>query len=146
LLEAKDRATAVVLIGAGAPLEARDKDGYSALWNACARSDVELATLLLDRGASVAGEHGHGRPLAFVLSVPPSLAVAELLGARGTDLTALDRDGRSVADACREMQEVVGDSKVRGVGRDVERMRASLREVGSDLATMLEWLAARGVS
>ncbi|MEW6365879.1 MAG: ankyrin repeat domain-containing protein [Acidobacteriota bacterium] len=83
------------LVDKGAKLDARTPDGGTALLVA-ARSGapVELATLMLDRGANAAATDREGRtPLFFVYDVNKELA--RVLVTRGANVNARDQAGRT---------------------------------------------------
>lgn len=93
-----DPAMIAHVVELGAPLDATDQLGRTALHIAASEGALECATELLDRGADPSIADGHGiTPLMEAVDAD-SEDVARLLVMRGADKRAKDADGRSAHD------------------------------------------------
>src|SRR5262249_15411433 len=84
-----------LLLDAGAPVNAKDAQGYTALHTAAFRGRAEIAKLLIDRGADVNGTASDGFTPLHQAAWRGNCAVARLLLAAGADVNARDDKGRT---------------------------------------------------
>jgi ankyrin repeat protein len=97
-----DVGAAEVLLQAGAEIDTRDPDGWTALIHACSRGHAPLAKFLISNKADIECQVACGwRPLMFAAANGHAEACALLL-AGGADKEARDEDGRTaLIMACR---------------------------------------------
>jgi hypothetical protein len=91
---------AVALLEAGASVNARTSDGWTALHFATCAA-VAAASLLIEHGADVNARTADGQTALHFAADHENVAVAQLLVAFGADKTATDRSGRTPLDIVR---------------------------------------------
>ena len=81
-----------LLIKEGINVNAKDKNGYTALLTASEQADFEMARLLIDNGADVnAGDKDGYTPLMYV-AYSGNIDIAKMLIKNGADVNARDKD------------------------------------------------------
>jgi len=93
------------LVRAGASLEARDRDGFTAIDQAVGEGRFEIVAFLLKAGANVNGRTTNGTPLHTACAWRRT-RIARLLLEHGADPGLLDRDGRRPVDFIRRTKNV----------------------------------------
>jgi ankyrin repeat protein len=90
-----DRARVGALLQQGAPVDAQDKDGKTALWEAARHDQGEIVGMLVEHGAQVDRANKDGdTPLLQAIDKSNGRVVAQLLAARA-DPNRPNRDGNS---------------------------------------------------
>lgn len=87
----RDLTAAEILLSRGADIEAISGDGRTPLHLAAQAGSIEIAQLLIDRGADITRNLGGGTPLHFAAR-QSSTNIAELLIGHGADINARDND------------------------------------------------------
>jgi ankyrin repeat protein len=78
---------------AGMNINAKDKDGSTALMIAAEKGDLPIAQLLIEHGADVNANNADGYTALMYVAYKGNLAVAELLIKSRADINAQDKDG-----------------------------------------------------
>ena len=85
----------VAMLRKGARVEARDKDGWSALMLASVGGHMQVVEILLANGADANGSNGTRLSALMLAAASGFLHVVEALGDRGASVEAKDEDGLS---------------------------------------------------
>lgn len=87
----------MVLVRAGASVDKRDNEGFTALDQAVGEGDVKIVDFLVKAGANVNRPSPNGTPLHTACAYG-HLGVVRLLMAHGANAQALDDEGKTPAD------------------------------------------------
>ena len=82
-----------MFIRAGINVNAKDRDGSTALMIAAERGDSEMARLLIENGADPNASDISGYTALMFVSYSGNLEIAKLLVKNGADVNARDKDG-----------------------------------------------------
>lgn len=85
-----------ILLDRGEPAAGESEDGRSALWFAAGSNDVEVLTLLLERGASPNARKNFPPPFHVLLWQNPRLQFVKLMLEHGADCKIIDQWGFNV--------------------------------------------------
>jgi ankyrin repeat protein len=88
-----DRETVAMSIKEGFNVNAKDKDGYTALLIAAERGDLEMAHLLVEKGADVNAKDKDGYTALMYVAYAGDLEIAKILIKNSADVNARDKDG-----------------------------------------------------
>ena len=99
--DAKRAEMVPILLDHGAPLEARDKDGWTALMWASWSGLPKTTAQLLERGASVAPAGKRGYTALMLAAERGNPEVVSLLLQNGADPAAKNKDSRSALDLAK---------------------------------------------
>jgi len=92
-VRAGNREHAELFIKAGMDINARDKDGSTALMVASEKGDIEMVQLLIQNGADVNAKNIDSYTALMYVAYKGNLEIAELLLKNKVDLSAKDKDG-----------------------------------------------------
>jgi len=92
-VRAGNREHAELFIKAGMDINARDKDGSTALMVTSEKGDSEMAQLLIQNGADVNAKNIDGYTPLMYVAYKGNLEIAELLIKNKADVSAKDKDG-----------------------------------------------------
>ena len=92
-IRASNREHVDLFVKAGMDINARDKDGTTALMIASEKGDIEMARLLIQGGADVNANNIDGYTALMYASYKGNLQIAELLIKNKADVNARDKDG-----------------------------------------------------
>jgi len=88
-----DRETVAISIKEGFNVNAKDKDGYTALLIAAEKGDLEMAQLLVEKGADVNAKDKDGYTALMYVAYAGNLEIAKILIKNGADVNVRDKDG-----------------------------------------------------
>jgi ankyrin repeat protein len=88
-----DRETVAMSIKEGFNVNAKDKDGYTALLIAAEKGDPEMTRLLLEKGAEVNARDKDGYTALMYVAYAGNLEMAKILIKNGADVNLRDKDG-----------------------------------------------------
>jgi ankyrin repeat protein len=88
-----DRETVAMSIKEGFNVNAKDKDGYTALLIAAEKGDLEMAHLLVEKGADVNAKDKDGYTALMYVAYAGNLEIAKILIKNGADVHVRDKDG-----------------------------------------------------
>ena len=92
-VRAGNREHAELFIKAGMDINARDKDGSTALMVASEKGDIEMAQFLIQNGADVNAKNIDSYTALMYVAYKGNLEIAELLIKHKADVNARDKDG-----------------------------------------------------
>lgn len=92
-LKSGDKETVAMAIKEGFNVNARDRDGYTALLIAAEKGDPEMADLLIEKGADVNAKDKDGYTALMYVAYSGNLEIAKVLIKNGADVKAKDKDG-----------------------------------------------------
>ena len=88
-----NRENVELFLGAGIDIDARDRDGRTALMIASERGKLKIAELLIRKGADVNGKDIGGYTALMYVAYEGDLEIAKLLIRNKADVRARDKDG-----------------------------------------------------
>lgn len=88
-----DKETVAMAIKEGFNVNAKDKDGYTALLIAAEKGDLEMAKLLVEKGADVNAKDKDGYTALMYVAYAGNLEIAKILIKNGADVNVKDKDG-----------------------------------------------------
>lgn len=88
-----DKETVAMAIKEGFNVNAKDKDGYTALLIAAEKGDLEMAYLLVEKGADVNAKDKDGYTALIYVAYSGNLEIAKILIKNGADVNVRDKDG-----------------------------------------------------
>jgi ankyrin repeat protein len=98
-----------LLLGAGADIDRQDSNGWTALSNAAIRGNLQVVDALLEAGPEIQGEGG--RIAMTIAAEHGNCKMVQELLARGADVNAPDKQGRTILDAVINQLEIAGVRK-----------------------------------
>jgi len=102
-------------ISSGANVNAKDKNGWTALMQAAYNNSLEVAKLLIKKGADVNARDIQGNTILIVALENNSLEIAKLLIEKGTDINAKNNGGESALTLTTENLVKIGKPVVKSV-------------------------------
>jgi ankyrin repeat protein len=88
-----NRETVAMSIKEGFNVNAKDKDGYTALLIAAEKGDLEMADLLVEKGADVNAKDKDGYTALMYVAYAGNLEIAKILIKNDADVNVRDKDG-----------------------------------------------------
>lgn len=88
-----DKETVAMAIKEGFNVNAKDKDGYTALLITAEKGDIEIAKLLVEKGADVNAKDKDGYTALMYVAYAGNLEIAKMLIKNGADVHVRDKDG-----------------------------------------------------
>jgi len=107
------------LLDLGAPVDARDLDGWTALMIASGRGHTEVVGQLLDKGADVNANNEDGRTALIDASSKGRTEVVRQLLDKGADVNAQDKDGQTALMCASENGHTGVEEQLLGEGADL---------------------------
>ncbi len=138
------------LLEKGADVNARDKDGYTALMRACANGHTDTARLLIEKGADVKAKSEDGKTALMAACANGHTDTAQLLIEKGADVKAKSEYGDTAlmwacvnghADVAQLLIEKGADVKARNKGGYTALMLACKKGY-ADVEQLLEEVMA----
>jgi ankyrin repeat protein len=83
------------LLNKGADVNAKDKDGWTALMEASNNGHTEIVKALIDKGANINAKDKNGRTALMWASLFGNTEIVKMLLNKGADVNAKDKDGSS---------------------------------------------------
>lgn len=125
------REIALLLLNAGARVEAEDEHGYTSLIQAAFWGHAEIASMLLNRKAKLDAKNSNGATALHEAARCSNPDVALLLIRAGAELNARDKDGRT---PLREIEITVEQDKIShsGVRNKSRQTLAIIRRFGGE--------------
>jgi ankyrin repeat protein len=88
-----NREIVAMSIKEGFNVNAKDKDGYTALLIAAEKGDLEMAHLLVEKGADVNAKDKDGYTALMYVAYTGNLEISKILIKNGADVNVRDKDG-----------------------------------------------------